>query len=74
MNIKKIMAIRIIDSRGVPTIRTFVFTDNAVGVASVPSGTSSGKEALELRDGGKAFGGKDVTKAINNVNSKISKN
>ncbi|HNW05795.1 MAG TPA: phosphopyruvate hydratase [archaeon] len=74
MNIKKIKAIRIIDSRGVPTIRTFVFTDNAVGVASVPSGTSSGKrEALELRDGGKAFGGKDVTKAINNVNSKISK-
>lgn len=74
MNIKKIKAIRIIDSRGVPTIRSFVFTDNAIGAASVPSGTSSGKrEALELRDGGKAFGGKDVTKAINNVNTKISK-
>lgn len=74
MNIKKIKAIRIIDSRGVPTLRSFVFTDNAVGVASVPSGTSSGKrEAIELRDKGKAFFGKDVTKAINNVNNKISK-
>jgi enolase len=74
MNIKKIKAIRILDSRGIPTIKTFVYTNNTVGVASVPSGTSSGKrEALELRDGGKEFGGKDVTTAINNVNNKISK-
>jgi len=74
MNIKKIKAIKTIDSRGVPTIKTFVYTNNSVAFAMVPSGTSSGKrEALELRDGGKAFGGKDVTKAINNINKKISK-
>ncbi len=74
MNIKKIKAIRILDSRGIPTIKTFVYTNNATGFASVPSGTSSGKrEALELRDNTKAYFGKDVTKAINNVNSKISK-
>lgn len=74
MNIKKIKAIRILDSRGLPTIKTFVYTNNGVGSACVPSGTSSGKrEALELRDGGKAYGGKDVTKAINNINNKISK-
>jgi enolase len=74
MNIKKIKAIRILDSRGIPTIKTFVYTNNTIAYACVPSGTSSGKrEALELRDEGKAFGGKDVTKAINNVNCKISK-
>lgn len=74
MNIKKIKAIRVLDSRGIPTIKTFVYTSNTIASASVPSGTSSGKrEALELRDGGKAYGGKDVTKAIDNVNNKISK-
>ncbi len=74
MKIKKIKAIRILDSRGIPTIRTFVYTNNAVGITSVPSGTSSGKrEAVELRDFTKAFNGKDVTKAINNVDNKISK-
>ena len=74
MNIKKIKAIRVLDSRGIPTIKTFVYTNNTVACASVPSGTSSGKrEALELRDGGKAYHGKDVSKAIDNVNNKISK-
>lgn len=74
MNINKIKAIRTIDSRGIPTIKTFVYTDNVVASAMVPSGTSSGKrEALELRDNKKAYLGKDVSKAILNVNTKIQK-
>ncbi|MFA5746148.1 MAG: phosphopyruvate hydratase [archaeon] len=74
MNIKKIKAIRVLDSRGIPTIKTFVYTNNTIASASVPSGTSSGKrEAIELRDGGKAYNGKDVSKAIDNINNKISK-
>ncbi len=75
MFIKNIKAIRVIDSRGIPTIRTFVWTKNAVGCATVPSGTSAGKkEALELRDGGKKYFGMDVSKAIKNVNNIIKKN
>jgi len=74
MLIKKIKAIRVLDSRGVPTLKTFVYTDKAVGSAIVPSGTSSGRrEALELRDKSKSFFGQDVTKAIGNINTKISK-
>jgi enolase len=74
MEIKDIKAIRVLDSRGVPTIKTFVFTENEVGFASVPSGTSSGLlEAKELRDNSKNYFGKDVLKAINNVNNIISK-
>lgn len=75
MEIKKIKAIRVIDSRGVPTIKSFVYTDNEVGSASVPSGTSAGVyEAYELRDKrSKDYFNMDVLKAINNVNNKISK-
>ncbi len=75
MEIKNIKAIRILDSRGVPTIRTFVSTENTVGVASVPSGTSAGLyEAYELRDkNSKNYFKLDVSKAINNVNNIISK-
>ncbi|MFH0905750.1 MAG: phosphopyruvate hydratase, partial [archaeon] len=74
MKIKKIKAIRVLDSRDYPTIKTFVYTTNGiVGSAIVPSGTSTGSnEALELRDKTKAFDGHDVTKAINNVNTKIN--
>lgn len=75
MEIKDIKAIRVLDSRGVPTIKTFVFTENEVGFASVPSGTSAGKfEAYELRDkSSKNYFSQDVLKAINNVNNIISK-
>lgn len=72
--IKDIKARQILDSRGNPTIEADVFLENGVaGRASVPSGASTGTlEALELRDGddGK-FGGKGVTKAVWNINSKI---
>ncbi len=72
--IKQIKAIRVLDSRGIPTIRTFVFSGNAVASASVPSGTSSGlREAIELRDNDKMYFGLDVKKAIENVNTKINK-
>jgi enolase len=74
MYIKKIKAIRVLDSRGYPTIKTFVKTNNTIASAIVPSGTSSGKnEAYELRDKGKRFLGYDVLKAIKNVNTKINK-
>lgn len=66
-----VIARQIFDSRGNPTIETEVITDNGiVGRASVPSGASTGKhEAVELRDGGKAYHGKGVSKAVNNVNN-----
>lgn len=74
MEIKSIKAIRIIDSRGVPTIKTFVETDNETASASIPSGTSSGDfEAIELRDKSKSYFGQDVSKAIKNINTKINK-
>ena len=50
------------------------FWDVGVGVFGVPSGASTGSnEALELRDGGKAFGGLGVSKAVENVNSVLAK-
>ena len=70
----KIHARQIFDSRGNPTIEVDVVTENGVlGRAAVPSGASTGKyEAAELRDGGKAFLGKGVLKAVENVNTKIA--
>ncbi len=64
----------ILDSRGNPTVEADVLTANGVmGRAAVPSGASTGvHEAMELRDGGKAFMGKGVSKAIENVNSLIA--
>jgi len=74
LNIKKIKAIRVFDSRGYPTIKCFIETDNAISSAIVPSGTSSGKnEALELRDKSKKYCGNDVSKAIKNINTIIYK-
>lgn len=69
MKIKQITAREILDSRGNPTIEAKVILVNgSVGVAKVPSGASTGvHEALELRDGGKRYGGKGVLKAVNNV-------
>ena len=74
MEISKILAREILDSRGNPTIEVDVVTrSGAVGRAAVPSGASTGaNEALELRDGDKKrFGGKGVLKAVENVNDKI---
>ena len=70
----KIHARQIFDSRGNPTIEVDVVTENGVlGRAAVPSGASTGEhEAVELRDGGKAFMGKGVLKAVENVNTKIA--
>ena len=73
--IRAIDSMEILDSRGNPTIRTFVeLEDGTVGVASVPSGASTGEnEALELRDGDpKRFGGKGVLKAVANVKEVIA--
>jgi enolase len=64
---------QILDSRGNPTVEVDVRLDSgALGRAAVPSGASTGAhEAVELRDGGEAFGGKGVTKAVANVNGEI---
>ncbi len=72
--IVKIHARQILDSRGNPTIEVDVVTENGVlGRAAVPSGASTGEhEAVELRDGGKAYMGKGVLKAVENVNTKIA--
>ena len=69
-----IHARQIFDSRGNPTVEVDVVTENGfVGRAAVPSGASTGEhEAVELRDGGDAYMGKGVSKAIENVNGVIS--
>ena len=74
--IQNIEAIEILDSRGNPSLQVEVITeDGYVGVASVPSGASTGSfEAMELRDGEKnRYLGKGVQKAVENVNKKIAK-
>ncbi len=74
--IKSVEAIEILDSRGNPTLQVEVITEEGIcGVAAVPSGASTGSfEAVELRDGEKnRYQGKGVTKAVENVNKKISK-
>lgn len=69
-----IHARQILDSRGNPTVEVDVHTENGyMGRAAVPSGASTGEhEAVELRDGGKAYMGKGVLKAIDNVNDVIA--
>jgi len=64
----------ILDSRGNPTVEAEVWLDcGAIGVASVPSGASTGTfEAVELRDGDDRYGGKGVLKAVENVNCQIA--
>jgi enolase len=71
--IKSIRAREILDSRGNPTIEVELKVEDGVGVASVPSGASTGVyEALELRDGDKKrYLGKGVLKAVRNVNETI---
>lgn len=69
-----IIARQIFDSRGNPTVEVDVITENGIlGRAAVPSGASTGEhEAVELRDGGNAYMGKGVLKAVENVNGKIA--
>jgi len=73
-HIKNISAREILDSRGNPTIEVEVQTKYNCGIASVPSGASTGKyEAVELRDGDKSrYNGKGVKTAVNNVNKIIA--
>jgi enolase len=70
----KVHARQILDSRGNPTVEVDVITENGtLGRAAVPSGASTGEhEAVELRDGGSAYMGKGVSKAVENVNTIIA--
>jgi enolase len=72
--IEAVHARQILDSRGNPTVEVDLRLDSgATGRAAVPSGASTGiREALELRDGGGAFGGKGVKRAVANVNGEIA--
>jgi enolase len=70
----EVNAIEILDSRGNPTIKTIIKTeDGAIGKAEIPSGASTGsKEALELRDNDpQRYNGKGVLQAVSNVNDRI---
>jgi enolase len=73
--IERIHARQILDSRGNPTVEVEVTLDSgATGRAAVPSGASTGEfEATELRDGGDAWAGKGVSKAVANVDDDIAK-
>jgi len=73
MNITDIHARQILDSRGNPTVEADVYLDDGtMGRAAVPSGASTGShEAIELRDGDAAYGGKSVLKAVGYVNGEI---
>ncbi len=72
--IEQVRARQILDSRGNPTVEVEVaLKSGAVGRAAVPSGASTGEfEAVELRDGGTAFGGKAVTQAVTNVTGDLA--
>ena len=72
--IERVHARQILDSRGNPTVEVEIYlSSGASGRAAVPSGASTGEfEAVELRDGGDAYGGKGVLQAVSNVNGKIA--
>ena len=74
MKIQRVHAREVLDSRGQPTVEVEVTLKNGVvGMATVPSGASTGAhEAVELRDGGKRFLGKGVTRAVKHVDEKIA--
>jgi enolase len=73
-DIELVHARQILDSRGNPTVEVdLVLRSGAAGRAAVPSGASTGEfEAVELRDGGDAWGGKGVAKAVHNVNTELA--
>ncbi len=71
--ITKILAREILNSRGEPTLEVAVETERSKGVFAAPAGKSKGeKEAVELRDGGKRFGGLGVKKAVSKIRDLIS--
>jgi enolase len=72
--IERVHARQILDSRGNPTLEVdLVLRSGAAGRAAVPSGASTGEfEAVELRDGGPAWGGKGVSTAVHNVNGELA--
>jgi enolase 1/2/3 len=72
--IERVHGRQILDSRGNPTVEVDVLLKSgAAGRAAVPSGASTGEfEAVELRDGGEAWSGKGVTRAVANVNGEIA--
>lgn len=73
LEIEKIHAREILDSRGNPTVEVDVYTGCGFGRAAVPSGASTGvHEALELRDGGDRYNGKGVLNTVINVNDVIA--
>lgn len=75
LEIEKVIGREIIDSRGNPTVEAEVYlVDGTIGRGAAPSGASTGEfEALELRDGDKnRFGGKGVSRAVENINSIIN--
>ncbi len=73
MNIDKIIAREILDSRGNPTVECDLFCGPEIFRASAPSGASTGKyEAMELRDQDSRYLGKGVLKAVANINEKIA--
>ena len=74
MKIAEVRGRQVVDSRGNPTVEVDVRLDSgALGRAIVPSGASTGvHEAVELRDGGAAWGGKAVLQAVGNVNGEIA--
>lgn len=74
--IVKVTGREILDSRGNPTVEAEVtLADGTMARGTAPSGASTGEfEALELRDGDKKrYLGKGVTKAVENINTKIAK-
>ncbi len=75
LKIEKVIGREIIDSRGNPTVEAEVhLADGTVARGAAPSGASTGEfEALELRDGDRSrFGGKGVSKAVENINTVIN--
>ena len=79
MNIKKVLAYQVLDSRGRPTVAvTLTLSDGSIHTARVPSGASTGAhEAHELRDSGTGkaetfYGGKSVFSAVTNINETIA--
>ncbi|MEA2373880.1 MAG: enolase [Thermoleophilaceae bacterium] len=72
--ITQVHARQVLDSRGNPTVEVeLTLASGAAGRAIVPSGASTGEfEAVELRDGGDAFAGKGVTRAVANVNGELA--
>jgi enolase len=72
--IERVHARQVLDSRGNPTVEVdVVLKSGAAGRAAVPSGASTGEfEAVELRDGGEAWAGKGVTRAVAHVNGELA--